>query len=171
MKLNELVVEKVEDPSESETGTFVGVKFTKKSCDQLIDMMDKMGLKKPTPREDLHCTVMYSPKPIPDFVEDHPKPVTFSPPEKATIQKFHVFPSQEGENVLVLFLKSEFLQDRHKEIIDAYGAEYTHDKYLPHVTLMYSDDDFTLSDWNIEDYDASLEIDNEYNTPIDPEWK
>lgn len=168
MKLDQLVVEADEV---EETGTFVGVRFTEDACDKLVDMMNDMGLNNPTPRDDLHTTVMYSPKPIPEFVEDHPEPLEFDPPKAATGEKFHIFPSQEGENVLVMFLTSDYLHDRHNEILEEYGAEYTHDKYHPHVTLMYTDDDIDLSDWNIDDYDVNFRIASEYNSPIDPEWK
>jgi 2'-5' RNA ligase len=171
MKLHDIVVEAEEEQEEQETGTFVGVKFSKESCDKFIDIMDKLGLAKPTPREDLHCTVMYTEKPIPDFAVDHPKPLEFDPPEIATISDFDVFTAQDGGEVLVLRIKSKFLDERHKEIIDGYGAEYTHDEYKPHVTLMYSEDKLDLTQWDIEEHKGDLEIASEYNSPLDPEWK
>ena len=167
MKLDQLVVEAEDEGN----GTFVGVKFTEDACDKLVDMMDKMGLDNPTPRDDLHTTVMYTLKPIPEFVEDHPEPLEFDPPKVATGETFHIFPSQESENVLVLRLTSDYLHNRHNEIIDEYNAEYTHDNYIPHVTLMYTSDEIDLSDWNIDDYDTNFRIASEYNSPLDPEWK
>jgi 2'-5' RNA ligase len=171
MKLHDMIVEKDEEPKEVDPGMFVGVKFSKDSCDKLIDIMDKLGLDKPTPRKDLHCTVMYTEKPIPEFAEDHPEPSEFDPPKIAAISDFDVFTAQDGGEVLVLRIKSEFLDDRHNEIIDGYGAEYTHDKYKPHITLTYSENKLDLTQWDIEDYKGDLEIVSEYSSPLDPEWK
>lgn len=165
MKLENLVVEGEESEG---NGTFVGVHFTDESCDKLLDMMDDMRIEKPTDRDDLHVTVMYSPKPIPEFVEDHPEPVPFNPPSPVTGEKFHVFPSDDG-NALVMFISSEYLHERHNEIIDAYGAEYTFDKYHPHVTLTYSPDEIDLDQWNVDEYDVNLELSEEYNEPLTDE--
>ena len=167
MKLTDIIVEK----EEVETGTFVGARFSDKSCDILLDIMKQLGLENPTEREDLHTTVMYTLKSIPDFAEDNPEPVTFDPPKSATIDRFQVFPSQDGDNALVLVLKSKYLSDRHNEIIDTYGAEYTHDEYHPHVTLAYSPDEFDVDNWDITDYAGDLELITEYNSPLDPDWK
>lgn len=166
MRLTDFVVEE----EEKSAGTFVGVKFSEESCDELLSIIEQLGVGSPTKREDLHCTVMYSTKELPDLVEDTDSSVDFDPPKIATLDKFHIFQTQDGNDALVLFLKCEYLDDRHSEILETYEAKYPHAEYHPHVTLSYNSGDFDISDYSVKDYAEELEIVNEYIEPIDLDW-
>ena len=82
---------------------------------------------------DLHCTIMYSPKKVPNNLEDAS---WFLPTDthEATASKFRWWEGHDKKGYLVLELESEGLVAEHNRLQDS-GCEPTFEEYIPHITI------------------------------------
>jgi len=99
--------------------------YTRYVLKAIIDVMGNENYKP----EELHCTVMYSPKDAPPVNKFE---VNSSLIYTATAKDFKVF--GHDDKVLVLTLESDMLQSAHNYLTKA-GAKHTFTPYEPHVTL------------------------------------
>lgn len=155
MKLNE--VKKVPD------GTFVGVKISKKSKDDLIKLAESLDVPNILDKKDLHVTVIYSKKYLPNF-----KPL--GKLDKSIIAKptkFSIF--GESSNCLVVELSCKDLVNRNKQIVKLHGATSDYDSYECHITLSYDVDDFDIKKLNPKSV-KSIEIVEEYMENLNLDW-
>jgi 2'-5' RNA ligase len=161
------VAESDEDKDE-DTGAFVGVKFSATTIKALTKMIKTLGVPNPTETSELHTTVMYTKSDVPDLLDMDGQ--SFDPPLTATVDKFEIFNTQDDHDCLVLLLKSDELSKRHEEIKSKYGAVYTHPDYKPHITLSYNADGFDLDQANAEKGIDTIEIIEEYVSPLNSDW-
>ena len=118
-----------------EKGTYAGVRFDKKSQDYLMSLIADWKIPNPITKDELHSTLLYSPKYLPNYK------AAGNINEKATPNSFEIFKTERA-NVLVLLLDSDFLVSRHNELMKKHKAEYPHPTYIPHITLSYDVKDF-----------------------------
>jgi 2'-5' RNA ligase len=156
--------EKVEYSLDS--GTFMGVKFSDDDADHIIDIAKKLGIPNVVKKKDLHVTVLFSRKELPNLE------VNEKIDEWVYPKNFHVFPSfldKEKKGALVIKLKSPFLEKRHKELLNLHDAMYDFPEYIPHVTLSYDCGDWELPK-NIDMFRKEFHLEREYIEPLDLNW-
>jgi hypothetical protein len=159
MKLIDLY-EKKEEPK----GTYVGVRLTDESKEKVLKVIKEMDVPNPIGKKDMHLTLIYSRKYLPDF----------SPRGKldkvivAKPKELDIFPSKaEGKDVLVVKLTAPALVKRHKEIMKEHEATYDYAEYIPHLTLSYNCKEFDIKKFDISKLLDTLEIDEEYDEELD----
>ena len=81
--------------------------------------------------------------------------------------KFHIFETADKKRALVVVLKSEYLVNRHKELMTNYNLTYDFDEYIPHITLSYDIGNFDISKLDIKDLPSNFTINTEYKEDLD----
>lgn len=128
------ILEKNEE--ETEKGTYAGLRFSQDDEDKIIDIVTEMGVPNPIPKEDIHLTLLYSRKFLPNY-----KPAEMTD-MWAYPDGYHIFEGKDGKNILVLMLKSEDAERRHLKLMADHGATFDYPEYRPHITLSYDMEDF-----------------------------
>ena len=144
-------------------GTYAGVRLSDDDSDFIIDWVKELKLPNPTPKKDLHLTLLYSKKYLPDY-----KPAG-KIDEWAYPLKFHVFETFDNKRALVLKVKSPFLLKRHKELMKEHDATYDYPEYIPHITLSYD-----IGDMEVPKFDCKrreLHLGEEYAEELKLDWK
>jgi len=162
MKLEELLAE------DRDPGTFVGVRFTKETVNNIVKFQEDHKIPNPTPAEELHVTLIFSRKSI---TWDPNEDISLSvPPEDGHWKEFPSKDKETGEKTktaLTWAFKSEYLQKRNEEAMDD-GATSDHKEYIPHVTFSYDSTGFDSE--KLPKLDFDLELDKEYVTELDLDW-
>lgn len=136
MNFRDFITESVEDHKH---GTYISVKPDKLSKDALRNWAITNKIPNPLESKDLHCTVIYSRKGIPEA-----KHYDMELPINAKTSGLKIFKQQNGKNCVVVTIKSEDLSTHHDTIMDKYGATYDFDSYIPHITLSYDIGDLDI---------------------------
>lgn len=152
-------------------GTYVGARFSSKSNNELVQLIEKLNVPNPVTSDALHVTIMYSTKGLPEIVDDYGTERKLNPPMIINPIKFDFFKSRGNTNVLIVILESPELKERHKDIMNDYAAIYPHSEYIPHVTLSYNCGEFDISELNINNYIGNLELALEYIEPLNIQFK
>ena len=111
---------------------YVGVLPDPKTVYKLQHLVEEFSIPNPVSSNKYHTTLIYSRKPT---VE--PK-LTSHKLYKASLDKFEVFTTRDGERCLVAKLNSADLQIRHKQLMDQMQASYDFPAYQPHITISYN---------------------------------
>lgn len=112
-------------------GTYAAYRFNEASKTLLLDLTTSLKLPNPIESKELHVTLLYSTKHLPDY---KPRgPIT----EEVTLGEFRVFRSDSGRNVLTVELLGSVVTNRHLHLMQKHQALYSYDRYIPHVTLSY----------------------------------
>lgn len=145
----------------SASGTFAGVNFDAATLGALTSYMKAQGIPNPVPKEDLHTTLLYSRKNLPNY-----EPLAkYQSPYVATPTGLEIFQTRSGKNCLVIPLNSEDLHQRHADLMIDHDAEYDFDEYRPHVTLSYDAGDIKPEDF--QPFDRPINIVGEYKEDLD----
>lgn len=150
---------KVKEIMTKQPGTYVGVHFNKETKDQLAKFAKDNGVPNRFSRDKIHCTVIYSKKPCPNFETDQ----SYYPME-GKFGGYDIFQTQDGQNCLVILIDCPELMARNKEITDEHGATSDYDEYHPHITLSYNVGDLDVD--KLPDYTYTIVIDHEYYQPL-----
>lgn len=134
----------IEDKDAHKNGTYISVKPDKQSKDALRDWAVTNKIPNPLDVKDMHCTVIYSRKGIPEA-----KHYDMELPINAKTSGLKIFKQQNGKNCLVTVVKSKDLSAHHETIMDKYGATYDFDTYIPHITLSYDIGDLDLKNYKL----------------------
>jgi hypothetical protein len=152
-------------------GTYAGMKFTKPTIKFINDLIDKFEIKNRTKESELHTTILFSRKHLPDYksLGDLEEPLI------GKSIKCEIWPTSDDEpmNALVLIFKCEELLARHTKLMSDHNAEYDYDEYKPHLTLSYDcGKDFDLKNINtfIKENPFDIEMNNEYQEDLDLDW-
>lgn len=152
---------------QNEKGLYAAVKFSNETIDNIMNYCNDSNIPNVLDPSDLHSTLCYSRKPVPDF-----KPV-FPLEETGKPKSFEIWDSpanafkKEATRCLVLKYDSAYMVSRFNEIQDM-GATYDYDEYKPHVTLSYDvGDDFTLDTLSPPSNIGELQIVGEYSEELD----
>lgn len=151
--MSKLAAQYIDLPDESEHphGTYAEVLPSSKSLRIIEKIIQKLGINKPTPSLEIHCTVTYSIKPCPGLVDYEP-----DLPVSARIRGFKIFPMQSGGNCLVLELDSDDICELHEYAI-AMGCTHGYDEYHPHVTLTYEWSDNQLPNLDLDNHTLTFD--------------
>ncbi len=163
MRLTEILKEKNE-----EKGTYAGVRFSQDDEDVIVDLVKEMGLPNPIEKEEIHLTLLYSRKQLPNY-----KPAT-STDMWAYPKGFHIFTGGNGKAILVLKLDAPALHKRHIDLMKEHGATYDFPEYIPHITLSYDVGDMDLKDIQekfTELLPKEFHINAEYKEDLNLDWE
>jgi len=140
---------------QSTTGTYAGVRFSADTTSRLLAFAKEHGIPKPVPRTQMHATVLYSRRELPNY-----EPLgKITPPWKAQPVHFEKF-----KDAIVLVLSCSKLYQRHHYLISLHGALYDFDQYIPHVSLTYDGGEFDIS--TLPPFEGTLEITQEYKETL-----
>ena len=161
---------KIEDLLEKQQpGTYAGVKFSGETKDMLSSYMKDNNIPNSLSPDKLHCTLLYSKKPCPDY-----KPQgKIDPPYRGTPGKFHIWESQPDDdgkksNCLVMEFECLELTKRHEYLMKEHNATYDYDDYKSHITMSYDVGDLKIN--KLPKLKKSLEMTKEYYEPLKVEW-
>ncbi len=161
MKLNE-ITQSTNPPK----GTYVGVKLDAASKQKIINLMSKLNLQEPIPEDKLHSTLVYSDKKTLDGFTSN---TSFGEDNYPTVKpvNFNVFANSQnpGTGCLVVELDSDYLHNRHDEIVSKYNVEEKFPTYRPHITLSYNYSGEPPDEKYLKDL-GELNIQTEYDEPI-----
>ncbi len=165
MKLTEI---KKDKDDTRKGGTYAGYRFNKDDVDNLLKWVSENNI--PNQVDDIHCTLLYSKKPCPDYNPlgnlKQPFTVGLSKPKNWT----H---TPDSEGVLVFELDAPEMVKRHKELMKEHDASYDFDEYVPHITISYNvGKDFDVSKLSpLPSNTRKLQVIEEYAEQLDEEWK
>lgn len=143
---------------ERNKGVYVGTLFDNESERLINDFIVDNNI--PNPNTDLHCTLIYSRK-YADF------PVSKNVLIDCYIKELVIF--NNDTNCLVAVLESDYLKERHKELMKRHDLTYDYDEYIPHIALSYDvPDDFDISKIEIPKW--NIKIQSEYREDLDLKW-
>lgn len=152
--------------SSTAQSTYCAIQFTEQSSQDIVDFASSHDVPNVIDVEKVHCTVLYSKKPISGFVALGDK----VPQYEIAFSRYDVFRDRKsGNNSLVMVLDCDELIEHHTEYMDQYGASWDFPTYIPHITLSYDIGDFDVS--KLPPYDGDIIADHEYAEPLDVEWK
>src|ERR1035437_10918035 len=97
---------------EAQAGTYAAVKPSKEDGKKIKEFMDKYNIPNQEPVSDLHSTLLYSIKHLPNYKPDN----TLS--HDAKVHSLEVWPTKSGKNCLVAKLHAPSLCDRHEHLMD-----------------------------------------------------
>lgn len=159
MKLQD--ISKTVDDNQKESGTYAGIRFSKKTVDALLAFAKEHKIPKLESGDELHTTLLYSRKHLPNY-----KPAgKYDQPMIGTAIEWDVWKSQPKEdgstkNILVLVYSCPELYQHHHKLMAQHGATYDFDNYQPHVSLSYDVGDFDFK--KLPAFEDELEIVSEY---------
>lgn len=157
MKLSEITEDIVKK------GTFAGIRLHKKTEEAILNHIKKHNIINPTPRDDIHVTLLYSKKHLPDY-----KPLG-TIDEMATPNKFTIFEStpddgSKSKNCLVLLLDSSYLHKRYSKLMKEHKATSDFNTYKPHITFSYDVDDMDVNE--IPKFTEAIHLIKEYKQTL-----
>lgn len=147
-------------------GTYAGVRFWNDNQLDLINWVLKNNIPNPCRPETYHATLLYSRKHLPDY-----EPCGFL--KEMKYAKFGGFAKFDfrllGTKCLVMKLDSPYLTERHKCLMDVFGATYDFPEYIPHITLSYDVGDLDLD--TLPPFTGAMGIVEEYSCDLDLSYK
>lgn len=143
-------------------GTYAGVKFSTQTEDEIESFMEANKIPNPTPRNELHTTLLYSRKHLPKYAAAG----KYKPPMIGKPVKFDYWETRESKKMcLVVEYSCKMLYSRHQELMNLHKATYDFDEYIPHVTLSYDCGSFRLAE-DVFGTFPRLEIVREYSEQL-----
>lgn len=154
MRLHEVVIK---------PGTFAGIKLHKQAEKAILQFIKKHKIPNATPVDDIHITLLYSKKHLPQY-----KPAgainELAFPNKFTIFKSTPSDGSKSKNCLVLLLDSKFLHDRYSKLMKQHEATSDFDSYNPHITFSYDAGDLDIS--SPKTFCGDIELITEYKETL-----
>ena len=119
----------LEEEKSEINGTYASLKVTEESRDKLYAWLEKRKIENLLPKEDLHCTVVYSRKKI-----NLSKDMADLPIEAKFLGWENFNPEDPEKAILVLKLKSKEIVELFNEAKEL-GATHDFDEYIPHISV------------------------------------
>lgn len=148
--------------NEESSGTYAGIKFSWDTIQDLRHFIVQNKIPSTITNPDFHSTLLYSRKQLSDYTP------LGTIDEDATFKGFSIWEGKGGKNALVMEIQSQWMIDRHNELMNRHDATYDFDEYKPHVTLSYDVGDFDAS--KLPRYAAFIQLRREYTEDLDLEW-
>ncbi len=112
-------------------GTYASLKVSEKSAIKIVEWAKKNKINNVVDAEYLHCTVVFSRKPVPELENWQ-----LILPTTVKIKNWRIFPQQEKiEKALVLELDASKIINLHNRIEKDLHATYDFDEFIPHITI------------------------------------
>lgn len=147
---------------EETKGTYAGLRFSDDANDAIITLVNKLQLPNPITTDDIHMTLLYSRKYLPDYV------AAGEIDEKAYPKEFHIFDTFDKKKALVIMVDCPYAQKRHKELMEEHQATYDFPEYLTHITLSYDIGGMPIPEW--KDVPKELHLNTEYKEDLNFNW-
>jgi len=150
-------------------GTYAGVRFDQYTIRDLRLLQETLMIPNPLSEQKFHSTLLFSRKPLPDYVPFGEYPV--APTSNTNQFELTVFKTASGKNALVLKYDCDFLSSRHSELMETHGGTWDHPSYIPHITLSYDIGDFPIQLGPVGFLsDRKIVISTEYSDDLDLSW-
>lgn len=155
--------------TEGVQGTYAAVTFDPLTLRDLVILQDMLGIPNKLDPEKFHSTLLYSRVPLPRYVPFGTFEI--SPTSDTNVFDLKVFKTAGGKSALVLAYTSEFLENRHKELMELHGATWDHPSFIPHITLSYDIGDMDIKLGPISFLsERRIVMGSEYSEPLNLEW-
>lgn len=147
-------------------GTYAGYRFDKNDLKKITDWAEENKIPNLIPSNKIHCTLLYSKKPCPNY-----KPLgKLKKPFVVKLGKMEVWPTQDKKYALIINLDAPEMIERHKQLMDELNATYDYDEYKPHITISYDvGKDFKLK--NKPKLEGSIKVVEEYDEQLIDDWQ
>lgn len=141
-------------------GTYAGVRFSDDTVNAVKEYQINNQIPNRIPRKDLHATLLYSQKHLPDYqpMGDYQEPMV------GDVEQIEVWPTRDQKNCLVLRFTCDQLCERHQQLMDQHQATYDFPSYIPHMTLSYDVGNIDAS--QLPPYEGPIEIVREYSEDL-----
>jgi len=144
-------------------GTFAGIRLHEKTEEAILHHIRKHKIINATPKEDIHVTLLYSKKHLPNY-----KPLG-SIDEMAVPNRFEIFKSTpddgtKSKNCLVLLLDSSYLHKRYSKLMKEHKATSDFKTYNPHITFSYDVGDIDTND--VPKFTETIHLIKEYKEAL-----
>lgn len=168
MNLQEIMLEKKTEKAPD--GTYVGVKFSKKTNDAIKKFAKELKIPNLISRDKMHTTLIYSRKHF-DYSKDS-MVGKIDPPWTGKAKEFHVWECRDEKKskALVIAYDCSELKKEHNRIMKKYEATYDFPEYISHVTLSYDLEGFNPKDIDLSTF-PEIEIVEEYTTDLVLDWQ
>lgn len=154
MRLNEVVIK---------PGTYAGIRLHNKTEQAILQFIKEHKIPNSTPKDDIHITLLYSKKHLPDYKPAGTiKELAF--PTKFTIFRTTPSDGSKPKNCLVLLLDSKYLHKRYSTLMKEHQATSDFDTYSPHITFSYDAGDLDLS--RLDEFNGDIELIKEYKETL-----
>ena len=151
--------ELIKEQTEYKAGVYVATNLTKETEKKILEYQ-KANLGDADLNTDIHCTLIYSKKPLKGEVKT--KSYTYT----GTFKGFALFGPEQ--DTLVIEVECPEMVERNAELVKEYGFISDYDEYKPHVTLSYGAKGIDLTKLPAIDFD--IEFTAEYVEELDEDW-
>ena len=147
-------------------GTYIGLKFTEASKKTILSIIEMLQIKKPINLDDLHLTLIYSLQIMKPY-----KPLKVIK-DKIIIKDIAIWPTGNDKHALVLIVHSNYLIDKHNELISTYDGVHSFPSYIPHITLSLDIDPEIEISYEVKKriLNQPLMASHEYVEALKPGW-
>jgi len=142
-------------------GSYAAVKFDQDTIHSITELQNDIGIPALN-GDDLHTTVMYSTKHIPEYEELG----NIEPTWHGHFSHYDIF--GDDNNVLVMVYTCPDLTSRW-ETLRSYGATWDYPDFYPHITLSYDASEFDVD--SLPPYNGPINITREYGEDLDLDWE
>ena len=150
-------------------GTYIGVKFSKDTCDAIKKFCKDNKIPNTVSRDKLHTTIIYSRK-FDDLTKDENIGI-LDTPWIGIPKEFDIWKTQDGKHALVLKYDCLALEKEHKRLMSKYDLVYDFPSYIPHCSISYDvAENFDKSKLNIKDF-PKIEITKSYLEDLVIDWQ
>lgn len=150
-------------------GTYAGVRFDQYTVRDLSLLQETLGIPNPLSPDKFHSTLLYSRKPLPNYVPFGEYPL--APTSNTNQFELTVFKTASGKNALVLKYDCDFLSGRHRSLMKTHGGTWDHPSFIPHITLSYDIGDFPVRLGPVAFLsERKIVITTEYGDDLDLAW-
>lgn len=150
---------------ESMDGTYVSVRFNKKSNKVLADLRNELAVPNPLQSNKFHSTVLFSRKPI-----DVPLGTTKIHAYMTNSLLLKEWKGNNGKTALVATYESKYLTDSHN-YFRALGGTHDFPDYTPHITLSYDiGDNVGMYNGKVIILNSSIIANKQIIEPLDLDW-
>jgi 2'-5' RNA ligase len=141
------------------SGTFVAVRLTDKSAQDILDWLAENKVTDITPKDELHVTLVISKTEKLDY-----KPIKYKPPLVVEPDTFKIELFGQDNDVMVLTFDCPQLEARHKALRKKYNLDWDWPTYEPHITLTTTIQEITEP---LEPPTFRIELDHEFVEPFE----
>jgi len=115
-------------------GTFIALSVDRSSSDKIMNFCEDYDIENPVPKEELHCTLIYTT----DFMKGFVSEGVLEDPYMINGFELEVWKGSDGNNVLVAKFEDEAVSARHDAIVREWpDLQQSYDQFIPHITISY----------------------------------
>ena len=150
-------------------GIFIAYSLDGRSTEAIQNFCEDYEIPNCLEQEDFHVTLISSEIYDEDFVPDG----ILNTPLTVYNFKLEEWQSEDNKKILVARFESEDLQAIHNDILREYEVESKYDEFLPHFTISYDLEGWSLKEKHqleFNEYVPIVDLTEQYCEPLDDEW-